>query len=54
MLMLSCSRKEYSFNVDHTGYTIYAGKHAKHHTVIGRLNYGDNPTLDSLIDSDNQ
>lgn len=39
---------EYQFNVDQTGYDIYSdGK------LIGRLNYGANPSLDSLIDKDN-
>jgi hypothetical protein len=39
---------EYTFDVDETGYDIYSdGKQ------IGRLNYGTNPSLDSLIDKDN-
>lgn len=40
---------EYQFNVDNTGYDILDnGKQ------LGRLNYGNNPSLDSLIDFDNQ
>lgn len=42
------NNSEYQFNVDQTGYDIYSdGK------LIGRLNYGANPSLDSLIDKDN-
>jgi len=40
---------EYHFNVDSTGYDIYT----EDMIFIGRINYGSNPTLDSLIDKDN-
>lgn len=54
VMCLSCNGNgreatEYQFNVDSTGYDIYSdGK------IIGRLNYGSNPSLDSLIDNDNR
>lgn len=41
---------DYQMNVDSLGYTIYDQKMR----VIGRLKYGVNPSLDSLIDKDNQ
>jgi hypothetical protein len=42
-------KKDYQFNVDQTGYDIYSdGK------LIGRIKYGENPSLDKLIDKDNQ
>lgn len=41
---------DYHFDVDDTGYTIFS----EDMKVVGRLHYGDNPTLDSLIDKDNQ
>lgn len=45
----SKTTSEYHFNVDQTGYDIYT----KDMIFIGRINYGSNPTLDSLIDKDN-
>lgn len=40
---------DYSLDVDNDGSTLVDnGK------IVGRLNYGDNPTLDSLVDKDNQ
>lgn len=41
---------EYHFNVDQTGYDIYT----EDMKLVGRLKYGDNRTLDSLINADNQ
>lgn len=41
---------EYHFNVDNTGYDIYT----EDMKLVGRINYGENPTLDSLIDKDNE
>ena len=41
---------EYHFNVDSLGYTIYTEDMKE----VGRLNYGDNHSLDSLINADNQ
>lgn len=40
---------EYHFNVDETGYDIYT----EDMKLLGRINYGENRTLDSLIDADN-
>jgi len=40
---------DYTIDVDNDGYTILDnGK------IVGRLNYGSNPSLDSLIDNDNR
>lgn len=41
---------EYHFNVDSSGYDIYS----EDMKLVGRINYGVNPSLDSLIDNDNQ
>lgn len=41
--------KEYQFDVDSSGYYIYDNGAA-----VGHLKYGDNQTLDSLIDYDNK
>lgn len=41
-------RREYQFNVDTTGYTIFQGD-----DTIGFVPYGQSPVLDSLIDYDN-
>ncbi len=41
---------DYHFNVDNEGYDIYT----EDMKLVGRINYGDNPTLDSLIDKDNE
>lgn len=41
---------EYHFNVDNTGYDIYT----EDMKLVGRINYGENHTLDSLIDKDNE
>lgn len=40
---------DYSLDVDNDGSTL-----VDNGRIVGRLNYGDNPTLDSLIDFDNQ
>lgn len=55
--LVSCKRNviithptEYHFNVDSTGYDIYT----EDMKLVGRLNYGVNPSLDSLIDNDNR
>lgn len=44
------TQSEYHFNVDSTGYDIYS----EDMELIGRINYGENKSLDSLIDLDNQ
>lgn len=41
---------DYYFNVDSSGYDIYT----EDMKIVGRLTYKDNPTLDSLIDKDNE
>jgi hypothetical protein len=41
---------EYHFNVDSAGYDIYT----EDMKLVGRLQYGRNNQLDSLIDADNQ
>ena len=43
------AKTEYQFNVDQTGYDILDNGR-----LLGRLEYGKNPTLDSLINFDNQ
>lgn len=42
-------KTEYQFNVDQSGYDIIADN-----KYVGRINYGFNPSLDSLIDNDNR
>lgn len=40
---------DYQLDVDQEGGTL-----VDNGRIVGRLNYGDNPTLDSLVDKDNQ